>query len=128
MYLNDLFLTLTAVAEVLPGHPSLTAYPFTGVVLNLNVYTRGHRDGKDLAACLVIPIGTFTGGELALNEPGLVVGLRSGDGILFPSCDITHFNMAYKGRRASLVCHSDRFHSAWVEERFGWSRNTYLDA
>ena len=110
-------------AEVLPGGTASPAYPFSGFVVNFNVCTKVHRDGKDLAACLVMPIGTFTGGDLVLVEPGLVIPLRSGDVIIFPSCRISHFNLHYIGRRASLVCHTDREGTKWVNDHLGWSRH-----
>ncbi|KAI1782301.1 hypothetical protein LXA43DRAFT_862601, partial [Ganoderma leucocontextum] len=93
--------TLGCICEVLsdisliPGRKASPCHPFAGFVLNFNIATKGHRDGKDLKACLVIPIGSFDGGELCLVEAGLVLPLRSGDAVVFPSCDITHFNLTY---------------------------------
>ena len=95
-------------------------------MVNINVSTKVHRDGKDLRACLVMPIGSFVGGDLALVEPGLVVPLRSGDAILFPSCDFSHFNLDYVGRRASLVCHTDAAGMQWVDDRLGWERHVHV--
>ena len=114
-------------AQQLPGHASSPCYPFAGFVINLNVSTKVHRDAKDHLICLVLPVGNFIGGELCLVEPGLVLPLRSGDMTIFPSQDISHFNLTYQGARASLVCHTDREGLKWVEDRFKWRGNDYFD-
>ena len=101
-------------------------YPFSSLVLNINVMTSGHRDGQDLKACLVMAIGDHEGGELCLMEPGLVIPLRSGDLIIFRSCDVTHFNLHYKGFRASMVLHSDRHGEKWAKNCNKWDRNKYF--
>lgn len=92
-------------------------------MINLNVATAAHRDNKDESVCLVLAIGDFVGGELVLYEPGLVIPLRHGDFVLFPSCELTHFNLHYKGRRASIVLHTDRAMVRWQTIRNGWSKN-----
>lgn len=61
-----------------------------------------------------------------MMEPGLVLGLRNGDVVVFPSCDITHYNLHYRGRRASLVFQSDKWLSGWLKDGNGWDRNTYI--
>jgi len=66
------------------------------------------------------------GGELALLEPGLVLDLQNGDAVLFPSGKISHFNMHYKGMRASLVFHSDSSSRSWIKDRNGWNHNIYF--
>lgn len=124
--LPDMFDQIQAYTSILPGRTSPPAYPFGGFVLNINIATTGHRDGMDLYACLVIPLGTYQHGELVLYEPGLVLPLRSGDGVIFPSCQISHFNMPYSGTRSSLVCHSDRAGMEWVQGRLGWSNNQHF--
>ena len=111
---------------MLPGSTRPPAYPFSGFVINFNVSTKGHRDGKDLKACLVMPIGTFQGGELCLAEPGLVIPLGSGDVFIFPSCLITHFNLLYTGMRASMVCHTDKEGTRWSYDRNGWEAHPYF--
>lgn len=113
-------------ADLLPGKDASPAYPFAGYVLNVNVCTRAHRDFKDMLLCVVIPIGDFVGGELCLLEPGIVLELRSGDMVIFPSHRLTHFNLHYTGQRASLVLHSDRDGAQWVKNRNGWERNRYM--
>ncbi|KAI9058422.1 hypothetical protein FKP32DRAFT_1680827 [Trametes sanguinea] len=97
--LPEFYSELRIVADVLPGHSSAPAYPFTGFVININVSTKAHRDWGDLSGCLVMPIGTFKGGDLCLEEPGLVVPLRSGDMVVFQSHRTTHFNLHPPPRR-----------------------------
>ncbi|RPD63948.1 hypothetical protein L227DRAFT_478131, partial [Lentinus tigrinus ALCF2SS1-6] len=93
--LPQLCIDIKAFAEILPGQERSPAYPFSGFVINLNACTKAHRDAKDLQACLVMAIGRFTGGDICLVEPGLVIELRSGDVVIFPSHKITHFNLPY---------------------------------
>lgn len=88
--------------------------------------TKGHRDGKDLAACVVLPVGRFVGGELCLKEAGLVLPLQSGDFAAFLSDRITHFNLHYQGRRVSVVCHTDSEGKRWSVDKGKWSENTYF--
>jgi hypothetical protein len=92
----------------------------------VNAVTLGHRDRKDKAICLVIPIGDFTGGQLCLYEAGLVLGLNAGDMVIFPSHRYTHFNLDFEGIRASLVLHSDKEGDRWLIDRNGWTGNSYL--
>lgn len=99
----------------------------TGYVLNINVTTKIHRDPNDKDICLVIVITSdCEGGELCLLEPGLVLALRNGDIIVFPSCKISHFNLHYKGRRASLVLQSDKWLSGWLKDGNGWDGNIHI--
>ena len=74
-----------------------------------------------------MPIGSFIGGALVTVENGLVVELTSGDFTVFPSQRVTHLNMPYVGKRASLVCHTDREGQSWVRDRNGWVVNSYLN-
>jgi hypothetical protein len=46
--------------------------------------------------------------------------LGNGDMALFPSGRTTHFNLHYKGTRASLVLHSDGAGRKWAENRNHW--------
>ncbi|KAH9910562.1 uncharacterized protein B0H18DRAFT_860839, partial [Fomitopsis serialis] len=91
------FERLEATASFLPDNNTSAVHPFVGLVVNLNVVTRAHRDGKDDQVCLVLPIGDFVGGELCLVEAGLVIPLRHADFVVFPSCEFTHFNLLYTG-------------------------------
>jgi hypothetical protein len=124
--LPDVYDELSLFTDVLPGKEGSPVHPFGGFVLNINVITRCHRDVKDLSVCLVLVIGDHVGGELCLLEPGLVLRLRNGDMALFPSGHVTHFNLHYKGIRASLVLHSDRAGKAWADNRNGWIGHNYM--
>ena len=88
--------------------------------------TKAHRDEKDLEACAVLVIGNHRGGDLVFYEPGLVFPLKEGDLIVFFSGKITHFNLVFKGLRASVVLHSDNAGKNWVESRTGWQQSDFL--
>ncbi|KAG1768750.1 hypothetical protein EV702DRAFT_979241, partial [Suillus placidus] len=103
------------VTQDLPGGHVSPVFPFLSLVVNLNVSTMGHRDRFDKDLCLVLPIGEFLGGALAMFEQRLVVELRNSDFMLFQSTSTTHFNLHYEGKRASLVCHTDRGFEQWKE-------------
>ncbi|RDX40619.1 hypothetical protein OH76DRAFT_1365962 [Lentinus brumalis] len=126
-FFPGLFQKISILASTLPGNQDVPAYPFSGFVLNINVATRVHRDGKDLLACLVLPIGNFTGGDLVLYEPGLVLPLRLGDLVFFRSPEISHFNLHFCGVRASLVCHTDREGVVWSQTGNGWNGSSAFD-
>ncbi|KAG6371355.1 hypothetical protein JVT61DRAFT_9557 [Boletus reticuloceps] len=113
-------------STILPENASCPTHPFTSLVLNINACTRVHRDSGDLHFCLVMPIGQFQGGSLVLVEPGLVLDLRQGDFAVFQSCDVSHFNLNYIGRHASLVLHTDRGMETWRKNQNNWSHNIYL--
>ena len=118
---------LEATASILPDNNTSAVRPFVGLVINLNVITAAHRDSKDDTVCLVLALGDFDGGELCLYEPGLIIPLQHGDFIIFPSFRFTHFNLHYKGRRASVVLHTDREMSNWRDgERNGWGNKMYF--
>ena len=95
-------------------------------MINMNVATRVHRDEGDLSLCFILEISDCKGGELCLMEPGLVIELRNGDGVAFCSNKITHFNLDFKGKRASLVFHSDRAGLAWCKDGNGWKGNKFF--
>ncbi|KAI9066810.1 hypothetical protein FKP32DRAFT_1645100 [Trametes sanguinea] len=126
-YLPQLHEEIAMYADILPGNSASPSYPFSGFVINFNVTTKVHRDHGDLHACLVLPIGRFKGGEVCMAEPGLVTRIQSGDIIIFKSWRISHFNLPYTGKRASLVCHSDRAGLTWVKDRMGWKGHSYFD-
>ncbi|KAF8144148.1 hypothetical protein K438DRAFT_1632330, partial [Mycena galopus ATCC 62051] len=113
---------LTAYCDVLPMNAACPSYPFGGFVLNLRAATWGHRDPGDLVLCVAIPLGDFTGGELCLYELGLKFKLQMGDVLIFPSCDLTHFNMHFQGKRGTIVLHSDRQGEEWVRNCRGWKK------
>ena len=70
--LPDEYEHLEATAQILPGNNATAVNPFVGLVVNLNVVTRAHRDSKDDCICLVLAIGDFEGGELCLVERSAV--------------------------------------------------------
>ncbi|TCD59939.1 hypothetical protein EIP91_011029 [Steccherinum ochraceum] len=118
---------LSVTAEALPMREDCPAHPFTGFVLNINVVTKAHRDKQDKKVCLVIAIGRFTGGAICLHELGLVIPLRQGDCVMFPSGKITHYNLHYFGSRLSVVLHSDGTAShQWLVNFNNWGENEHF--
>jgi hypothetical protein len=117
---------LAEVATELLCNDRSLVHPFLSLVFNLNVFTKGHWDSGDLALCLVLLIGKFQGGVIALKEPGLVVELQQGDFIAFQSGKVTHFNTHYQGTRASMVLHTDKEMELWARSRNHWGGNTTL--
>ncbi|EGO04404.1 hypothetical protein SERLA73DRAFT_68088 [Serpula lacrymans var. lacrymans S7.3] len=55
-YLPAKYLVLRQHAESLPGNNASAVCPFLGLVVNINVSTKAHRDAKDKLFCLVIPL------------------------------------------------------------------------
>ncbi|KAJ7504087.1 hypothetical protein B0H11DRAFT_1710380, partial [Mycena galericulata] len=113
-------------ATRLPLNERSHAHPFGGFVFNVSVSTRGHRDEGDKLFCVVLPFGEWTGGELGLFEPKLLLRPRPWDAIIFPSCKITHFNLDFEGIRLSLVLHSDKYGDRWVQDMNGWEARNPL--
>jgi len=119
-HLPDVHDKLRVFCEILPLNHRPATYPFPGFVLNIQVCTDGHVDEKDDTICVVIPFGDCKGGELVLHEVGLVLELKEGDILIFPSYRITHFNLHFTGVRCSVVMHSDRDVKSWNTNRNGW--------
>jgi len=117
---------LEEVTSLLLNHSVIPAYPLGSLVVNINVATLAHCDTLNSYLCKVVAVGKFTGGELVLLEPGLVVELESGDEINFHSWKITHFNLPYIGERASLVLHTDKEMTKWLEDHNGWADSRTL--
>lgn len=111
---------LAVYCDHLPLNDRPPSYPFAGFTVNISVATSGHRDDNDKILCIVMAFGCWEGGELCFYEAGQVFKLKPGDVIIFPSGDITHFNLHFKGMRASLVWHSDKEGDKWVEDQNGW--------
>lgn len=124
--LPDTFEALEITADVLPLGEVLPVHPFTGFVINFNVATIVHRDAKDKEICVVFQLSQCTGGELCLVEPGLKIRLRNGDGVVFRSHKISHFNCHFVGERISLVFHTDRSMDDWATNRNNWEHNIYF--
>lgn len=111
---------LEAYIDVLPGQHAVPCYPFPGLVLNINVATRLHKDKGDDSFCVVVAFSTGQGGYLCLKELGLVCKTQSGDVLGFDSQHTTHFNTDYKGKRISFVFHTDGSSKMWTSDRNGW--------
>ena len=118
---------LSMDAQVLPGNAHSIVHPFLSLVINLNVATMAHRDRKDKSLCVVLAVGDFEGGDLCLYEAGLVLPLRNGDFTAFPSYRLTHYNLHFTGRRASIVLHTDKEIEKWTDGgRNGWEGNAHF--
>ena len=82
-----------------------------------------HRDSENLSfgICIVSAFGDFdwqNGGEVFLLEPRVVVQLRPGDLLMFPSASITHGNFSLTGGdqyRYSFTCYTAASLFQWVE-------------
>lgn len=125
-YLKPEYDILSIDCAHLPSNQASPVHPFLGFVVNLNIASRCHRDWGDNKFCIVLAIGDFEGGELCLMEAGLVIPMRNGDFTLFLSGDVTHFNLHFKGERASFVLHSDKEIRKWNDDRNGWNHNITL--
>lgn len=114
---------LSETVETFPISGSSPVHLFGGVVFNFNISTHFHRDHKDDTLCLVLVLmdEKCEGGELCLYEPGLVIKARPGDMVIFRSAEVSHFNMHFKGTRASLVFTTDSDFRRWLERRNGWN-------
>jgi hypothetical protein len=51
---------------------------------------------------------------------GLVLDLKEGDILIFPSHRITHFNLHFDGVCGSIVLHSNKEVKSWNTSRNGW--------
>lgn len=117
--LPDNFQNLAILVEALPLNEWAPAYPFSGIVINVNIATRAHRDRADEEVCMVITISQCEGGALVLHESGLVVESRNGDCVGFPSVTQTHYNLDFTGLRASMVLHTDKDLQRWFKDMNG---------
>ena len=126
LHLPDDYAILAHIAESLPGNAMSPVMPFVSLVVNINVRTEAHRDKWDKNLCLALAIGDFSGGRLVLQEQGLVLELQSGDFAVFRSSKITHFNMDYTGRWASLIMQTDIKFDKWTNGRNGWVDNNFF--
>jgi hypothetical protein len=123
---KEIYDELELYAELVPARQVHPAWPIAGFVLNINVVTRIHKDQKDGKGCVVLVLGDFEGGELVLVELGLVLELKHGDMLIFPSKRISHLNLHFKGIRASLVVHTDNGAQGYAEDYNGWEGNSYF--
>ncbi|KAG2339465.1 hypothetical protein BDR05DRAFT_891659, partial [Suillus weaverae] len=125
-HLPEEYEVIVKLSQNLPGGECSPVAPFLSLVINLNVTTEAHRDRFDKDLCLVLPIGEFKGGALVQFEQGLVLELRCGDFVIFPSNDTTHFNLHYEGKRASFVLHTDKGFDKWKEGHNRWTINDHF--
>ncbi|KAJ6465247.1 hypothetical protein DFH09DRAFT_957296 [Mycena vulgaris] len=119
-FLPEEYLEIKIYVTKLPLNERSAAHPFRGFVINISARTNAHRDIFDKLFCIVIPFGRWKGGELCLYELGFVFRLHPWDMLVFPSCDITHFNLDFEGTRLSIVLHSDKSGDKWVQTGSGW--------
>jgi hypothetical protein len=122
-HLPSSFDQLRVFCEILPLSHHPTTYPFPGYVLNIQACTEAHIDANDTEVCIIVPFGQYKGGELVLYEAGLVLELKEGDILVFPSHRLTHFNLHFTGIRGSVVMHSDKEVKSWNANRNGWDNH-----
>ncbi|KAF8870153.1 hypothetical protein CPB84DRAFT_1661993, partial [Gymnopilus junonius] len=95
IYATTHFSPCPSSVQFLPNSTTSPVYPFAGFVLNVNVSTCMHRDTGDKDICLVLIISDCVGGELVLVEPSVILRMRSGDVVVFPSKAFTHLNLHF---------------------------------
>ena len=96
------------IVEKIPLGQRAEAHPFCGYVVNINCVTRVHRDWLDMKFCVCFALGDWEGGQLVIDELGLVFDLKPGHVLLFDSTRLTHFNLHYMGLRISVVLNTDK--------------------
>ena len=119
-HLPDQHKVFTIFCEILPLNERPATYPFPGCVINIQVATVAHWDGSDKTLCLVIPFGKFEEGQIVLWELGIVIEMMEGIILGFPSSQVMHFNLHFKGFRGSIVLHADKEVDSWIKDRNGW--------
>jgi hypothetical protein len=124
--LPENFKNLAVLVETLPLNEWTPIYPFSGIIVNVNIATRAHRDEGDEELCMVITVSDCEGGALVLHEAGIVVESSNGDCVGFPSVTQTHYNLDFTGLRASLVFHTDKDLQRWFKNMNGWMDNIYF--
>ncbi|KAJ7670441.1 hypothetical protein B0H17DRAFT_948758, partial [Mycena rosella] len=128
LYRPKLCEQLECYIDVLPRNAACPWAPFGGIVVNFNACSDAHRDGLDLLKrCFIIPVmRNCEGGGVVLYEARLVLDMHSGHGLLFPSGWFTHFNLHYRGVRASLVFHTDGQSKKWIPGKGGQGGNGWI--
>lgn len=117
---------LEKYVEILPAGAKSPLHPFGGLVVNFNVVTGAHIDGKDERFCMLFVIQEGDGAEVVFLELGVVMRMQTGHSAIFRSTDITHFNLHFKGYRSSMVFHTDRDCRSWIKDRNGWQNKAYF--
>ena len=109
--------------------------PQGGCTCNLGpkTVTPMHRDSENLSygLCVVSAFGDFDwqhGGELMLFEPKVIVQMRPGDSLIFPSAAITHGNLPLSSKpgqtRYSLTHYTAGSLFQWVANDCRLVKNT----
>ncbi|BGO88614.1 hypothetical protein NBRC10512_002705 [Rhodotorula toruloides] len=90
-------------ATIKNKHTPATTFTGTAVLSHLSSLT--HRDASNSRYFLteMVVVGDLHGGELYLEDWGLVIPYRSGDTCLFYASSIPHAILPFLGRRYSLV-------------------------
>ncbi|KAG9047220.1 hypothetical protein FS837_002782 [Tulasnella sp. UAMH 9824] len=114
--------------DVIYPDESPEVLPFASLTANLGPCTicHRHRDAKNRASggiCVVKTLGPYDwkrGGHLVLHELGLVVEMRPGDAVFFPSAVISHETIPIGDdeRRYSLVWYSAGGLFRWQDAGF----------
>ncbi|KAJ8082612.1 hypothetical protein PM082_008467 [Marasmius tenuissimus] len=117
---------LVAFISGLPLDAASPVHPYGGVAVNLNAATIVHLDPKDLNLCLVLALHDCSGGELVLEGPGIIIRLKSGDFVVFPSKKHSHYNLDFKGLRVSFAFSTDIAAKQWIKDNNGWLSNIHM--
>lgn len=121
-----MFKDISANIDIIPLQDQPLGSPFPCLVLNLNLVTLLHKDKGDKDGCIIAVLGPHSGGELCISEAGLVLELIHGDWTVISSQKLGHFNLHYKGKRASLVIHVDKSAVSYQKDAHGWDGNDYF--
>jgi hypothetical protein len=121
-----MFTEVQGTINITPLNNVSPVWPFQSFVLNLNCATLFHKDQGDQEGCIVLVLLPHEGGELCLYKPRIVLELKHGDFSVFHSQHYSHFNLNYKGLRASIIIHSDKRGKAYQEDGNGWDKNEYV--
>lgn len=119
-HLPSVYTRLSTFCDLLPLNYTPQTYPFPGLVANVQVATDAHLDDSDDTICIVMPWGSYEGGQLVLEGAGIVLDLPPGAVVIFPSWLLVHYNLHFTGFRGSIVLHCDKQGRCWVEDRNGW--------
>ncbi|THU79093.1 hypothetical protein K435DRAFT_698673, partial [Dendrothele bispora CBS 962.96] len=122
----DLFEEIETEVDIFPLNDTNPIRPFSSFVINLNVKTQPHRDVGDKNGCIVLVLGDHSGGGICFHEAKLVVETSHCDCVTFCSNRLTHYNLSYKGVRASIVIHSDKTATEYQKNGFGWDLNKFV--
>ena len=69
----DSYKKLVEHDNCLPCGESFAEYSFGGIIFDLNVATKNHKDTENLDLCLIIIISKCMGGDIVLLDPGLTL-------------------------------------------------------